>query len=236
MNAPLASTKCRTTASCTLAGMNVVLDMSGALYLPEGRVLVVADMHLEKATSGARRGIFLPPYDSRITLDLLSRTVAAYLPDRVVFLGDSFHDAHAPLRLDAICLDTLAALSQSTELIWVTGNHDPDIPKSIAAEFIAEFFLNGLHFTHIPELVASNPQVSGHLHPVVTVTGRGRTLRRRCFATDGSRMILPAFGAYTGGLNVKDKAFDGLFKRSTLTTHVIGEQGIYSLPITTNRI
>ncbi len=232
MNAPLISTKCRTTASCTLAGMEAVLDMSGALYLTEGRILVVADMHLEKGTSGARRGIFLPPYDSQITLNLLSRTVTTYAPERVIFLGDSFHDAHAPLRLDTGCLDTLTTISKSCELVWVTGNHDPEIPQSIAAMCISELSFSGLHFTHIPELSTHTPQVSGHLHPVVTVTGRGRSMRRRCFATDGSRMILPAFGAYTGGLNVKDKAFDGLFKRSALTTHVIGEQGIYSLPVT----
>ncbi len=232
MNAPLPQMKCRATAQCILASLDVILDMSGALYLPEGKLLVVADLHLEKGTSGAKRGIFLPPYDSQLTLKLLASTVAKYTPSSVIFLGDSFHDADAPFRLEGSCVDILKLLAASTDLIWVTGNHDPDIPKSIAATCITELSYAGLHFTHIPQSSTEVPQVSGHLHPIVTVTGRGRTLRRRCFASDGDRMILPAFGAYTGGLNIRDKAFDGLFKSGQLTTHVIGDDGVYSLPVT----
>jgi uncharacterized protein len=232
MNAPLSSAPSRVNASCTLAGNEAILDISGALYLPQDRLLVVADLHLEKGTSGRKRGIFLPPYDSVLTLKLLGATVARYEPLSLILLGDSFHDADAPLRLEGSSLDALKTLAQTTELIWVTGNHDPDIPKSIANTCVTELSCAGLHFTHIPQANVEAPQVSGHLHPVVTVTGRGRTIRRRCFASDGVRMILPAFGAYTGGLNIRDKAFDGMFKSGGLMTHVIGEQGVYALPVT----
>jgi uncharacterized protein len=225
-------TKCRETAQYTIAGMRLILDMSGALYMPDRRLLVVADMHLEKATSGARRGIFLPPYDSRLTLEALTRTVKKYTPSKLVFLGDSFHDAHAPLRLDEYCSNALQSLKQVCEMIWITGNHDPKIPQTIATSCINELSFAGINFTHIPHAGVVVPQISGHLHPVVTVSSHGRKIRRRCFATDGERMILPAFGAYTGGLNVKDKAFDGLFKTGRLITHVIGNEGVYSLPVT----
>jgi uncharacterized protein len=232
MNAPLLNPECRLTADCSIAGIAAVLDMSGALYFPDDRLLVVADMHLEKGTSGARRGIFLPPYDSQITLNLLDNVAAKYQPKQIIFLGDSFHDARAPMRLDNNCLIALQTLAQASELIWITGNHDPDIPTSIAANCTPELSFAGLHFTHIPQTGITEAQISGHLHPVVTVSGRGRTLRRRCFLSDGTRMILPAFGAYTGGLNVKDKAFDGLFETGHLISYVIGDQGIYTLPVT----
>lgn len=232
MSATIQQTASRQTAACEIAGMTAILDMSGALFLREANMVIVADMHLEKATSGARRGLFLPPYDSKVTLALLTETVAKYAPSKIVFLGDSFHDAHAPSRLAEDSHAMLQTLSTASELIWITGNHDPDIPSSIAAVCLSELSFAGLHFTHIPQHTASTPQISGHLHPVVTVQGRGRTLRRRCFASDGTRMILPAFGAFTGGLNIKEKAFDGLFARKQLVTHVIGDQGIYSLPVT----
>lgn len=232
MSATLQQSQSRQKVECSLAGMVAILDRSGALYLPDSTMLIVADMHLEKATSGARRGLFLPPYDSKVTLDLLTCTAAKYAPSQIVFLGDSFHDAHAPSRLTDDSHAVLQSLASTSELIWITGNHDPEIPSTIAATCMSELSFAGLHFTHIPQRDAQGPQISGHLHPVATVQGRGRTLRRRCFASDGTRMILPAFGAFTGGLNIKDKAFDGLFAPNKLIAHVIGDQGVYSLPVT----
>jgi uncharacterized protein len=232
MSATMQHGQSQHTAECVLAGMVAILDMSGALFLRDSAMLILADMHLEKATSGARRGLFLPPYDSKVTLDLLTQTAAKYAPSRIVFLGDSFHDAHAPLRLTDDSHTALQSLASTSELIWITGNHDPEIPSTIAATCMSELSFAGLHFTHIPQRSAQAPQISGHLHPVAIVNGRGRTLRRRCFASDGTRMILPAFGAFTGGLNIKDKAFDGLFAPKQLISHVIGDQGIYSLPVT----
>ncbi len=231
MSATLQQGQSRQTVECLLAGMVAILDMSGALYFRDSQMLILADMHLEKATSGARRGLFLPPYDSKVTLDLLTRTAAKYEPTRIVFLGDSFHDTHAPSRLTDDSHTVLQSLASKSELTWITGNHDPEIPSTIAATCVSELSFDSLHFTHIPQRSVQAPQISGHLHPVATVQGRGRTLRRRCFASDGTRMILPAFGAFTGGLNIKDKAFDGLFAPKQLIAHVIGDQGIYSLPV-----
>lgn len=208
----------------------MVLDLSGALFIPAYRALIVADLHLEKGTSGARRGIFLPPYDSQRTLANLARAVEKFTPEKLILLGDSFHDSQAAYRLSEDSRDSLLKIGQQCELIWVTGNHDPEIPKTIADQCVPELIYANIHFNHIPQLNANLPQMSGHLHPAVIVKGRGRILRRRCFVSDGERMILPAFGAYTGGLNINDQAFDGLFNVSRRTTHIIGDQGIFSLP------
>jgi hypothetical protein len=231
MNALLSHKADRSTAHTMLGSLSLTMDISGALFLPKERTLVVADMHLEKSTSGARRGVFLPPYDSKLTLELLARAVQKFDPTTLIFLGDSFHDAHAPHRLDDHCLEQLGKLGARCDLIWVTGNHDPLIPQSITTHTTSAIAIAGVTLTHIPNAQENESEISGHLHPVVTVTGRGRTLRRRCFASDGKRMIVPAFGAYTGGLNIKDKAFDGLFKRGQLVTHIIGDEAIYTLPV-----
>ena len=218
--------------TCDIAGNEAVLDVSGAVYFPADELLVIADMHLEKGTAWAKRGIFLPPYDSKLTIVALQKVVAKFLPKRILFLGDSFHDKTAALRLQTVELEALNQIAAKQELIWVTGNHDPQIPDMITGTCCDEMHVGGLHFTHIPtKNYEAGGQVSGHLHPAAHVIGRGRSIRRRCFITDSKRMIVPAFGAYTGGLSIKDKAFDGLFDKPLTRIFVLGDDEVFPMTL-----
>ncbi|WP_374574800.1 ligase-associated DNA damage response endonuclease PdeM [Phenylobacterium sp.] len=196
-----------------VAGATAVLRPSGALWLQEAAMLVVADLHLEKGSAYAARGQMLPPYDTRETLGRLEAEVRRVSPRTLVFLGDTFHDRRAEDRLDADDAARLAALASGRTLIWVVGNHDADGPRGLPGEIAAELSVGPLVLRHEPQPGPQGGEVSGHLHPCARVRASRGSVRRRCFVTDGSRLILPAFGAYTGGLNVRDAAFAGLFVR-----------------------
>ena len=192
-------------------GTEVVLKPSGALRVVAAEALLVADLHFEKGSAYAERGQLLPPYDTRETLTRLEREVAACSPRLLVFLGDSFHDGRAEDRLAPDDAARLAALASGRTLVWVVGNHDADGPRALPGEIIDEMALGSLRLRHEPRPGLQPGEAAAHLHPAARVAGRGGRVRRRCFVTDGARVILPAFGAYAGGLNVKDRAFDGLF-------------------------
>jgi uncharacterized protein len=209
-----------------LAGVPLLADCSGALYWPEQGLLAVADLHLEKGSSFAARGQLLPPYDTAATLARLASLVAHYAPRVVVAVGDSFHDGDGPARLSREDRDNLLTLQRGRDWIWLTGNHDPEPAANIGGVFHAEFGLGGLTFRHLP--TGSPGEVSGHLHPVARLSHRGRTVSRRCFAADESRMVMPAFGAFTGGLNIRDAAFADLFGTLAFTAHMLGEDRLYS--------
>lgn len=206
----------------------LVLDASGALYWPHERTLVVADMHFEKGSSYARVGIYLPPYDTRTTLKRIAKLMTHYRPQCVVALGDSFHDRGADGRLDESERSALAALTKSTDWIWIAGNHDPDPPVWLGGRTALEYALGGLMFRHDPSLRPEPGEIAGHLHPCHTVTRRGRSLRRRCFVSDGMRLVMPAFGAYAGGLDVRDGVFDRLFPRAFLA-YMLGTRRVYAV-------
>ncbi|MDO8410094.1 MAG: ligase-associated DNA damage response endonuclease PdeM [Phenylobacterium sp.] len=197
-------------------GEMTVLRASGAMWLPDHAALIVADLHFEKGSAYGMRGQFLPPYDTRDTLDRLEAEVAALEPRVVIFLGDSFHDGRAEDRLSPDDAARLVALAQGRTLIWLVGNHDADGPRRLPGQVIDTMALGGLVLRHEPEPGEQPGELSGHLHPCARVSSGRGTVRRRCFATDGARMILPAFGAYAGGLNLKDAAFAGLFARPPL--------------------
>jgi uncharacterized protein len=210
-----------------LGDLALRFDLSGALHLPDHDTLVVADLHFEKGSSRARRGFMLPPYDTRETIARLARVLAAYAPRRVIALGDSFHDTGGPGRLVEEDRAALAALQRGREWIWITGNHDPMLPASLGGEVVAEIEIAGVAFRHEPGAGGAR-EIAGHLHPVAKVVSRGGRARRRCFARSERRCILPAFGAYAGGLNVRDAAFAPLFPEG-LTAHLIGMQRIYAI-------
>jgi uncharacterized protein len=199
-----------------VAGTEAMFRPSGALWLHAHGVLVVADLHLEKGSSYARRGQMLPPYDTRETLCRLEAEIARLDPRVLVFLGDSFHDGAAEDRMDASDAARVAALAARRQLIWVIGNHDAEGPRSLPGERAAELQVANLLLRHEPGAGVRPGEVSGHLHPAAKVRSPRGAVRRRCFATDGERLILPAFGAYAGGLNVRDAAFAGLFARPLL--------------------
>ena len=195
-----------------LSNVEVMLRWSGALWLEGERTLVVADLHFEKGSSyAARFGQMLPPYDTRETLDRLDREIALLSPERLIFLGDSFHDGDGEARLAAEDYRRLEGLALGRELVWAVGNHDADGPKALPGDIIDEAALMGLTLRHEPLPGAQLGEVAGHLHPAAKVSSGRGTVRRRCFVTDGQRLVLPAFGAFTGGLNILDEAFSNLF-------------------------
>jgi uncharacterized protein len=194
-----------------VAGAWLRLLPQGALYWPDEETLIVADLHLEKASSFAARRVFLPPYDSAATLLVLAGLCGRHGPKRVIALGDSFHDGEAAGRLGADDAAAVASLQRGREWIWIAGNHDPAPPQGLGGDAAREIAIDGLTFRHAPLADAGVGEIAGHLHPVGRVRVKGRTIRRRCFASDGARLIVPALGALTGGLNVLDGAFSGLF-------------------------
>lgn len=199
-----------------VASAEVVLRASGALWIEGLRILVVADLHLEKGSAYAARGQMLPPYDTRETLRRLAGEVEATGASTVVLLGDTFHDRKAEGRLAPEDAAALTALARGRRLVWVVGNHDADGPQALPGDVAAELSLAGLQLRHEPQPGPQPGEVAGHLHPAARVVATRGSVRRRCFVTDAERLILPAFGAYAGGLNVRDAAFAGLFARPPL--------------------
>lgn len=193
-----------------LADLAARLRPSGALWLESSRTLAVADLHLEKGSAYAARGQMLPPYDTADTLGRLAREVEALDPAAIVLLGDSFHDGGGEMRLPSVSVFQLAALARGRRFVWIVGNHDVGGPSHLPGEVTDELSVGRLVLRHEP-LGGPRAEAAGHLHPAAKISARGRTVRRRCFVTDGERVVLPAFGAYAGGLNVKDAAFKGLF-------------------------
>jgi hypothetical protein len=216
-------------ASVVLGGLAFVADPAGALVLPDESLLLVADLHLEKGSAFAGRGVFLPPYDSRATLSALGDALARWQPRRVAVLGDTLHDRGAMTRIAPEDLATLAALQAHRDWLWLTGNHDPELPPDLGGTVLRELALGGVTLRHEPSARETGAEIAGHLHPAGKVRGGGRSLRRRCFVSDGRRCVIPAFGAYAGGLNVLDPAFRPLFP-AAFTAHVMGAGRVYAVP------
>lgn len=208
-------------------GERVLLDPAGAAFFAGPSMLAVADMHLEKGSSFARRRMFLPPYDTPATLARLAALVAKYEPKMIVSLGDGFHDDEASGRLAAETVAAIEALAAGRTMVWVAGNHDPSPPANVPGDCVDSLAMGPATFRHIAERDCATHEVSGHYHPAAVLRGRGKAVRRSCFASDGTRLILPAFGAYAGGLNVRDRAFDGLFDLAALRAYMQGTGRIY---------
>ncbi|SFU32759.1 putative phosphoesterase [Methylobacterium sp. 174MFSha1.1] len=226
---PLKLEKTHKTPGVTLAGETLALDLSGGLWLPEHRTLVVSDLHLEKGSAfAARSGQFLPPYDTRETLASLHEAVARLDPACVVCLGDSFHDAQGPARLAVEDRALIAALQEGRDWVWITGNHDRAIQDGIGGRFADILTVGGLTLRHEPAARPEVGEVAGHYHPVGKVAMRGRAVRRRCFVLDATRLVMPAFGSLTGGLNVRSETFDGLFPGG-FTAHLIGDGRVFAI-------
>lgn len=195
-----------------LNGTAVTLRPSGALWIEAARTLVVADLHLEKGSAYAMRGQMLPPYDTHATLSRLEDACARLKPREVVLLGDTFHDRKAEERLADDARMRLTRLIDAVEnWTWILGNHDPAPPQGLGGRVAEEIYLGPLVLRHEPQARPSAGEIAGHLHPAARVSVRGRSIRRRCFVTDGERLVMPAFGAYAGGLDVFDPALRNLF-------------------------
>jgi DNA ligase-associated metallophosphoesterase len=222
-----AVTSVLTTGGLEVAGVSFTADLSGALFWDEQKLLVVSDLHLEKGSSFAARGVLLPPYDTVATLGRLAAVIARHDPRMVIALGDSFHDREAHRRLSKSDREALAALQARREWIWISGNHDPALPSDLGGIVATEVAIGPIHFRHEP--TGAFGEIAGHLHPKARVATRGRAMERRCFACDGERTVMPAFGAYSGGLSIRDAAFAKIFASLDFMAHVLGDVRMHSI-------
>ena len=215
----------------TFCGELCELHSDGSLYLPSYNTLVVSDLHFEKghAQSG---GAPLPRYDTDTTLAKLEQALRRTEPHTCIFLGDSFHNADVARTLPLIYREALDKLAGNRNFIWIEGNHDPDLPVFLPGRAAPEHFVNGLHFFH--QITAHTPkakgQITGHYHPKARVNLKLKRISAPCFIHDGSRLILPAFGTFTGGLNVLDEAIQSVLKKpqSAFLCHA---ENVYHLPV-----
>lgn len=213
----------------SLGGERILLDPGGVLLLADQRVLVVSDLHLEKGASLARRGVFLPPYDTAATLAQLTALVAKHDPAMIVSLGDSFHDARASGLAGDDTVATITALARGRDLVWVTGNHDPAPHGTLPGTSADMLAMGGIVLRHIADPASTMPEISGHYHPAAVLAARGKAIRRACFAFDGVRLVMPAFGVFTGGMNIREREVMRLFRRADLVAYMLGTDRVYPI-------
>lgn len=211
----------------TICGKALKADMSGALYWPAEKALIVADLHLEKGSAFAGRGQMLPPYDTRETLARLARVIDRFEAETVIALGDSFHDGDGPARMHEDDRRALRTMQEHCEWIWVTGNHDPQISRDMGGTIVGSLEVEGITLCHEPKACRATHEIAGHLHPAAKIAMNGFTMRRPCFVGNHRRLVMPAFGAFTGGLNVLDRAFAPLFGDDGLSVWMLGQEGLY---------
>jgi uncharacterized protein len=211
----------------TVADVTFIADLSGALFWEQQSLLIVSDLHLEKGSSFAARGVLLPPYDTIATLSRLAAVITRHDPRMVIALGDSFHDRSAHERLSVRDRDTITALQIRRDWIWISGNHDPALPSDLGGVVASEVAIGPIAFRHEP--TGASGEIAGHLHPKARVSTRGRSVERRCFASDGQRAVMPAFGAYTGGLSIRDAAFAKIFGSPGFVAHVLGDGRLHAI-------
>jgi DNA ligase-associated metallophosphoesterase len=212
-----------------LNGQTIVLDPAGAIYLPDCGLLCVSDLHLEKGAAYARRGQLLPPWDTFATLKILGTVIARHNPRVVVSLGDNFHDRRGSAEMPELGRMMIREMAMGREWIWISGNHDPDDVENLPGVSAETLDHGGLHFRHDPLNIPQAGEISGHLHPAAVLVRRERGIRRPCFAIDGKRLIMPSFGVTTGGLDLRHKAFTGLFEKTQLVAHMLGQGRVHSI-------
>lgn len=214
----------------SFAGESLVPLPCGALHWPAQGALLVADLHFEKASAFARRGRFLPPYDSADTLAWLIAALERTGAQRVFCLGDSFHDQGGPDRLPDGPRAALKSLTASLDWLWITGNHDEGAAASLGGRVMAQAHIGPLMLRHEAVPGDPHPELSGHFHPKVAVHIRGRRIVRRCFAVSATKIILPAYGAFTGGLDVGDPAI-GAVMGGPITAWVAEADRLLRFPV-----
>lgn len=185
----------------SFGGETFAATPSGALHWPSQQALLVADLHLEKASWFARLGQFLPPYDSHATLHALSEEARASGARRIYCLGDSFHDRFGCDRLPAAARELLLGLTSAFDWVWIVGNHDPGFADHCGGRLVDEADVAGIILRHEAVRGDPRPEISGHFHPKLRLQVNGRRLSRRCIVASASKLILPAYGSLTGGLD-----------------------------------
>ncbi len=213
-----------------LAGHRFEPLPSGALWWPARATLIVADLHFEKGSAVAARrgGALLPPYDTAATIARLADAIERQAPRLVISLGDAFHDRHGPERMTEAERRAIAGLARGRDWYWVAGNHDA-AARPPGGSTVPELTVEGIAFRHEPLADSAGPEIVGHYHPKAAVrTARGR-VSGRCFAGDARRLVLPAFGAYAGGLDVLHPAIRCLFAER-FAVGLIGRRGVHAFP------
>lgn len=213
-----------------LAGRDLLLDPSGIVFDPETASLIVADLHLEKAAAFAARGQMLPPYATSETLTRLSRLVTRYRPRRLILLGDSFHSAEASLAPGSADFAAFGRIAEVCDILWIAGNHDPRPPAALAGIGAIEEDLGAIALRHAP-IADGRSEMVGHFHPVARIATRAGTRRRKCFLLSGQRLLLPAFGSLTGGLDVFDPAIRAWFDPLETNALLLCGESLHALPM-----
>lgn len=207
----------------------LILHESGVLLWPAQDLLVVSDLHLEKGSHFAKRGYFIPPYDSHETLRRLLEVLKTTSLQKILILGDCFHDAQGYYRLNATDVALFDELKKFSP-VWIQGNHDGNfVPKGFTA--FKEYSIEGIVFRHQAAKNDNGFEISGHYHPKVTLLHKGGKITKDCFIEDGRKLILPAFGAYTGGLDVSNEEIQSIFP-SSFQTHILGASKVITLKTT----
>ena len=215
--------------STEFAGHGFELYPSGGLFWPEESLLIVGDLHLEKASSFHASGQFLPPYDTGQTLARLRDALGHCGARRVMFLGDVFHDGRAWDRMSESNKGDLADILDKVDSIWIEGNHDQSfVPPGHSASVETE--IGGIAFRHIMNEQDPRPEISAHYHPAAVIHHRGTRLRRPCFIRTSTRLVIPAFGVLTGGLDCRDEALAMLHGRDT-QLYLLGHAGVFVPPV-----
>jgi DNA ligase-associated metallophosphoesterase len=218
-----------TAAPLHFMGERLLLDPLGAVVWPAAGLLAVADLHLEKGSACAARGQLVPPWDTRVTLDRLAILLRRWQPRTVVALGDSFHDARGSLRMAAGDLARLRGFVEMAEFIWVLGNHDPAPPGGLGGRATDVWTAGPLVFRHQAQM-GTTGELCGHHHPKASVATRAGTVTRPCFVADVRRLMLPALGAYTGGLDLAHPAIAGLFPQGG-RAFLLGQDRLFSFTL-----
>jgi uncharacterized protein len=215
----------------TLGGVELLPDLLGALYIPDFSTLLIADLHLEKASSLARRGVHLPPYDTRTTLEALRLSVEWSRPRMLVFLGDSFHDDEGSSRLDPADREMLASILSDLDVVWIAGNHDPVPDPYLGGRSGMMLALGPLVLRHEPSTPLDGQyEIAGHLHPAAALAQRGRLIRCRCHAGDERRLVMSAYGSFTGGLSVASEPFAQVFETGEFFVWMLGGKAVHRFP------
>ncbi len=209
----------------SFANQEFALVQGRALFWARENALLVADLHLEKASYFARFGQMLPPYDSRETLERIALAIRETGARRVFTLGDNFHDAGGADRLEPHAAGMLAALTRATDWVWITGNHDSGSHAAPGGTELAELAVSGLLLRHEAHPGEALPELSGHFHPKLRITARGRNITRPCAVVSERKLILPAFGALTGGMDAADPAIIAAMQPAAAVDAVLSARG-----------
>ena len=210
-----------------LADQTFTACPSGCLFWPTQKTLIVSDLHFEKGSSFATKGIFLPPHDTTATIEKLANACNTFTPETILFLGDVFHDTSSLKRMQPENRATLQSILDQHKIIWVEGNHDSGhAPEGITCH--EHYQIDTITFTHIAT-DSHDPEISGHYHPSVKFKHKGQKVRRPCFITDPNKIILPSFGALTGGLDITDPVYTGIIGND-FDIYALGHKNVHAVP------